>query len=77
MKPLLSILTLVSLSLACQHHLVFKGWQIDPKSVISDSVMIDGKLEPTMKAVVYGNFVCPDSSIAARKDSVEKKGKKP
>lgn len=76
MKTLITLLSIASLSLACQHALIPKGWVIDPKTVASDSAMVDGKLEPWMKAVVYMNYVCSDSLIQAKKDSIAAKAKK-
>lgn len=75
MKFLAVPLFLASLSLACQHPLVPSGWRIDPKTVITDSAMIDGKLEPWGKAVAYMNYSCPDLVIAVKKYSAERKAK--
>ncbi len=62
---------------ACQHDRTFAGWVIQPDSTTTGYGLVEGKMQQWGRTVAYANFACPDSAIAARKDSAEKKGKKP
>lgn len=79
MKYLIISLALITASFSCNNPRVATPWELIPNSMKLDPQCSDGVSKCVEQSIATRSWVCPDSALAiqAKKDSIEKKAKKP